>query len=145
MNKKIIKRDKLIKKLVRHYLNDSELNSDLIKCRIKKLHSGVAGRMIYYFDNHKNITKASIILNPYIIRNDRIIYGYPKNSYYLNRDIKINPLIINNYKQALRFIILHEIGHLKFYCKYGIGKKYKKELLEKYADCYAKRYLNKNV
>ena len=133
--KRILKRNLLLKKLI------ADLADGLpIQYRIQKnINSG--GRYNAY---HNKVT-----ISPENIRHYRIKNGYGNNGdYYKNRGDKLNPLLLNNYKAFLRFIILHEIGHAKFTLKYGGFKNFTKwhfdiARREKYADVYALRQLKK--
>lgn len=133
--KRILRRNNLIKKLIAN-LADGEK----IRYRIQKnIQSG--GRY--------NLYSNKVTISPYNIRHYRIKDGYKgAGDYYINRGSKINPYILHNYKNCLRFIILHEIGHAKF-CKKYIGYKNfdiwagKQKRHERFADAYALRQLKK--
>lgn len=140
---KVLRRNKLIKKLFEKTMS---LNNDVIKtpCKLRIQAKGrISGQAKYtYKKNTGLIFKTSVVINPKMIKLWDIKKGY-NNGYYNNRHEKLN-FIIGNYKKALRFVILHEIGHIKFYNKYGISIMNKTSLkrLEKYADGFALRYIN---
>jgi len=145
--KRILKRNKLIKDLFDNYKKIICYNDAKIPCKIRiSNNSHIGGRFYITYNPYTNNLKGSININPYIIRKIRIKKGYGINSYYKNRGEKIDKYILGNYKKALRFVILHEFGHLNYYNKYG-RKGSKKSLVRKelYADNFALRYLNKDI
>jgi hypothetical protein len=139
--KRIAKRNELIKKLCRHYKTITNYNYNTpLNFRIAWHYCG--GRAKFYYNRYNNeILKNIITINPYDVKNYSIKYGY-KDDYYKGRANKLNPLCKGNYKIALRFVILHEIGHSHFYCKYQQAKnRYTTERQERFADAFALRYL----
>lgn len=143
--KRIAKRNKLIKKLILKCKNVSGYNFDIpLKIRIAKSQKGNFNRL--YMDWQYNPLYNIVTINPDTIKYNRIHAGFTVDGYYKGRHEKINRYVLNNYKSALRFVILHEIGHAFFNCKYrnykGISNipLKRKEL---YADNFAKRYIKK--
>jgi hypothetical protein len=92
-----------------------------------------------------------VTISPYNIRHYRIYAGYKNTGdYYINRGEKINPYILHNYKNCLRFIIWHEIGHAKFWKKYHTYRIFEawtdgRKRHERFADAYALRQLKKHI
>ena len=141
---KVLRRNKLIKKLFEKTMS---LNNDVIKtpCKLRIQAKGrISGQAKYtYSKNTLLIRKMSVVINPTMIKIWDIKKGYD-NFYYTGRAEKINRYIVGNYKKALRFVLLHEVGHIIFYNKYGISRIHNTSLKrkEKYADNFAIRYIN---
>jgi Zn-dependent peptidase ImmA (M78 family) len=141
---RILKRNKLIKKL---FIKYSQLTDDIkIPCHLRiQKRSPHGSHAKFYSSINNKIINTSVTICPDNIKNYIIKKGY-SNSYYSNRHEKLH-FVLHNYKKALRFAILHEIGHIIFCNKYNLLKIYKSSLKrkEKYADSFALRYLNKAV
>ena len=138
---RLLKRVKLIKKLSNR-LYDLTTKSDIpLNISIK---NGISRT-----NSYSKILQNKIRITPDNIKYIRIKNGY-NDGYYIGRKNKIDKYILNNYKKALRFVILHEIGHLYFYQKYYNRQKFaswhnRKNIVEKFCDCFAIRHLKTAV
>jgi Zn-dependent peptidase ImmA (M78 family) len=103
--KRALKRKIYIRKLFKHYLSKEHLNKTTLRIIDKDdLSKGYSGVI------HDNFTRGHTIrIDLPSIYKDRVKNGYGI-SYYNNRDERLF-FIRNNKKLALRFVILHELGH----------------------------------
>ena len=105
--KRKLKRKLYIRKLVKHYISKEKYNKD-VKLRVidkDKISRGCS------FVNHY-INKHIITLDLISLYSDRVKNGYNDNYYYNGRGKRLN-FVKGNKKLALRFVILHELGHCK--------------------------------
>jgi hypothetical protein len=102
--KRALKRKVYIRKLFRHYLTKVNLPVDLRIIDRDDLTKG------YSCSKRNRITgRQFIVIDLPSIYNDRVKKGYGI-SYYKNRDNRLS-FVKGNKKLALRFVILHELGH----------------------------------
>ena len=111
MNKRILKRKKLVKKLFNRILIDNNVDIDLQKIIELGFRDNVGASQCRCFSNHytQELTKVKIVIDLKSIVK-RIKQGY-SDKYYEGRKNKLNPLILNNRKRHIRFVLLHELKH----------------------------------
>ena len=99
--RRVRKHKKLVKKLIEKI------------CRKFNQYPNINVRNDYYFGcaGKANRYENKIFIYPKNVRT-RAIEGYTNTSYYEGRGDKINSYIQHSVKKTLRFIILHELGHL---------------------------------
>jgi hypothetical protein len=143
-NKRLSRRNDLIKKLYKHCKIVTQYNDLCIHdtLRFSKITNG-GKNITRYRKSDGFIFRNTVIINPDIIKHDLIKYGFNGDTYYKGRADKLNKYVIGNYKSALRFVILHEIGHAVLNSKSNNFNKYQLERKERYADSFALRYINK--
>src|SRR3990172_10168061 len=116
--KRVIYRNKLVKKLFTHYVKKVNYDNIIpVKIRISKHYGGNYNRPYTSWLNN-NLIENHVIINPDVIRKRRIYEGYTIDGYYKGRHLKLNPLVLHNNKRAIRFVILHELGHAYFNVKH---------------------------
>jgi len=115
--KRELKSKLLIKKLLNQLIIDNNINTDFIpiKLRIKRKYNAKNQSFCrHYFNAVGDTIEQVITIDLNSIKNDRIKKGYQYPNYYNGRPEKLNPIIKNNFKNCLRFIILHEFAHAKY-------------------------------
>jgi len=101
-----LKRKLYIRKLFKHYITKEKLNNIKLRIIDKDYFSRGYSYAQHYINKHK------ITLDLISIYKDRIKNGYDDNYYYKGRFNRLN-FVIGNKRLALRFVILHELGHCK--------------------------------
>jgi hypothetical protein len=129
-------RKKLIKKLFKNIAKDipSDIPTEL------RINADDNYSKCYSFVNYYNF-KNKITLSLIGLK-ERIKWGY-SNDYYSGRHEKL-AFVLHNKKLALRFILLHELGHTVMRKELGLEEMHKsKEVCEKFADDFAIEQLKK--
>lgn len=143
---KLYRRNKQIKNFIERYAIISGTDTELLSVGICEKHLQNGGIARFYYDCIDDKMKNfKIKVSPTELRQFRIKEGY-SNYYYNGRHEKLS-FVLNNFKLCYRFVLLHELGHIKFYqkyCNYKVSKyrNYTTKQKEKYADNFALRYLN---
>jgi hypothetical protein len=102
--KRALKRKTIIRKIFKRYISQAGLEKLTGLRIIDKDESSRGCSFVNHYDNKHIITLDLISLY-----SDRVKYGY-EDFYYNGRNKRLS-FVIGNKKLALRFVILHELGH----------------------------------
>lgn len=137
--KRILKRNKLIKKLF-FELAKKHLNKKIYKFITISISdkNPCGANTRYYLGNNRNFVGVKYIkvyLNLYQLKSICSIGLNIEGNYYNNRHIFLNKYIKSNRHNLYRFVILHELYHIKkrLYIQNDIGYSFEELLCDRFA------------